>query len=116
MLLRVVIPVGFMPSGITGGWYLELCPDGMPEQVMVAIFGEHHAHHGTGSDNLFFECDYGNGTTGAFALHCQHNNPGIVAQARPFSAFAYEQLPTARLRSFQSRDPPSVIRYPAKFT
>ena len=79
MLLRVAIPVGFMPSGITGGWYLELCPDGMPEHVMVALYGEHHAHHGAGSDNLFFECDYGSGATGAFALDCQHNRPGHCA-------------------------------------
>ena len=116
MLLRVVIPVGFMPSGITGGWYLELCPDGMPEHVMVALYGEHHAHHGAGSDNLFFECDYGSGATGAFALDCQHNNPGIVPPVKPFSAFQYERLPTARLSGFQSRAPPSVVRYPANLT
>ena len=83
LLLRIAIPVGFMPSGITGGWYLELCPDGMPEHVMVALYGEHHAHHGAGSDNLFFECDYGNGATGAFALDCQHTDPGHCAAGQP---------------------------------
>jgi hypothetical protein len=116
LLLRIVIPVGFMPSGISGGWYLELCPDGMPEHVMVALYGEHHAHHGAASDNLFFECDYGNGAAGAFAFGCGHNNSFIVPLAGLLSSFDSIQHPTARLSGFQSRAPPAVVRYPANLT
>ena len=116
LLLRVAIPVGFMPSGISGGWYLELCPDGMPEHVMVALYGEHHAHPGAASDNLFFECDYGNGAAGAFAFSCGHNNSSIVPLAGLLSSFDSIKLPTARLSGFQSRAPPSVMHYPTNLT
>lgn len=116
LLLRVMIPVGFMPSTVAGGWYLELCPDGMPEHVMVTLYGEHHAHHGAGDDSLFFECDYGTGATGAFALAGGSDDHGLLPQARPLAKLQQIKPPFAPLFGFQSRAPPSVVRYPANLT
>lgn len=45
MLLRVVVPAGFMPSSLSEGWYLALCPDGVPVAWMVEFLG--HDHHGS---------------------------------------------------------------------
>ena len=67
LLLRVAIPSGFMPSSVSDGWFLQLCPDGLPTHVMVALFGEHHFHRGSDSDT-FFQCDYDSGVIGDVLL------------------------------------------------
>jgi hypothetical protein len=43
--LRVLVPVGYMPSAVSGGWILQLCPDGLSPQVMARLLGGGHAHH-----------------------------------------------------------------------
>ena len=64
LLVRVAIPTGFMPSSMDDGWYLQLCPDGMPTHIMVALFGEDHSHHGQPDEDTFFQCDYDSGVVG----------------------------------------------------
>ena len=110
MALRVMVPVGFMPSSTANGWYLELCPDGLPTQVMVALFGEHHAHHG-GDDNSFYECDYGGGTVGAALLDTGAPFATAFAAADPVAADDTSLPAGTRVLGFRSRAPPSVVRY-----
>ena len=65
LLLRVMVPAGLMPADTDSGWYLKICPDGMPVAVMVAVFGDQHAHHhhhdGGHSDHStdYQQCDLG---------------------------------------------------------
>lgn len=52
-----------MPADISGGWYLEICPDGLTPAAMQVLMGEHHHHHQGVDDqatNLVF-CDLGAG-------------------------------------------------------
>jgi len=69
MLLRVAVPVGFMPSSLADGWYLKLCPDGMSDSAMMALLGQHdHSHHhqsGDSSEQSFDQCDLGSGFASA---------------------------------------------------
>jgi hypothetical protein len=80
MLLRVVIPSGYMPSSLADGWYLQFCPDGIPSAVMALLIGDdshHHHHHGDMADamksgsesdsaSMFNQCDIGGGFASAF--------------------------------------------------
>ena len=49
--LRVLVPVGYMPTAVSGGWFLQLCPDGLSPQVMAGLMGGGHAHHHHHADN-----------------------------------------------------------------
>ena len=46
LVLRIAVPAGYMPANLGDGWFLALCPDGMPAHVMVAWLGPQHQHHG----------------------------------------------------------------------
>ncbi len=105
LLLRVAVPVGFMPSSVGHGWYLELCPDGMPVSLMVELYGEHHAHHGA-DDNVFYECDYGGGVVGAVALDCGVFACGLDPASGPVAAPGTSPLWHAPFYGFRSRAPP----------
>lgn len=113
MLLRVAIPTGFMPSSINDGWFLQLCPDGMPTHVMVALFGKHHLHHGDSNGGTFFECDYDGGAIGdallAQALLCCTAPVAntLVASNNEFRALK------KRVLGFSARAPPTHLRLTA---
>ena len=70
LLLRVFVPAGFMPTDVGGGWYLEICPDGLTPAAMQVFVGDdhHHHHHNRGdqaeSANPVF-CDLGAGFASA---------------------------------------------------
>jgi len=113
LLLRVVIPVGFMPSGIAGGWYLELCPDGLPRQVVVALFGEHyahHGHHGVGGGVSVYHCDYGGGAAGAWLLDHTVVPLGRFPAATLLFAPDEHRAAVSQWYGFRSRAPPSSVR------
>ena len=44
--LRALIPAGFMPGSAADGTLLQLCPDGMTQAEMQALFPNDHHHHG----------------------------------------------------------------------
>ena len=46
LLLRVLVPVGYMPAKLSEGWPVQLCPDGMSAAAMTALLGDQHQHHG----------------------------------------------------------------------
>ncbi|MEQ9451034.1 MAG: hypothetical protein RJQ07_05565 [Pseudomonadales bacterium] len=54
LLMRVAIPAGLMPN--QDGWFLKICPDGMPARV-AAVFGDEHAHHHQPDNELSAQCD-----------------------------------------------------------
>ncbi|MFK7915321.1 MAG: hypothetical protein AB8B93_15515 [Pseudomonadales bacterium] len=45
LLLRVLVPVGYMPAALADGWPVQLCPDGLSSAAMTALLGEQHQHH-----------------------------------------------------------------------
>lgn len=48
--LRALTPDGYMPAAADSGLLFELCPEGMPAEVMQALGGGHHHHHGDDTD------------------------------------------------------------------
>ena len=110
ILVRMAIPTGFMPSSVGDGWYLQVCPDGMPAEVMVALFGESHAHHGEHEAETFFQCDYDSGVVGdlvvdgSFALFSDFipNHP-----VKPGTEFLFAKTSP---NQFRPRAPPEHSR------
>jgi|GEM_PF-892565 hypothetical protein len=110
MLVRVSIPTGFMPASVDDGWYLQLCPDGMPAHVMVALFGEHHAHHGGSADSTFFECDYDSGASGAVLIDSSMHAASEFDTSNARYAAVTTLTSSKRLLGFRSRAPPLFLR------
>lgn len=51
LVLRALIPVGYMPGNLTAGEFMVLCPSGLSgELILQAIGGEHHHHADAGID------------------------------------------------------------------
>ena len=47
LALRALTPEGYMPAAQGSGLLFELCPEGMPAEVMQVLSGGgHHHHHG----------------------------------------------------------------------
>ena len=46
LVLRAIVPVGYMPGSLDSGLLFEMCPDGMPA-AMVQALGGHHDHGGS---------------------------------------------------------------------
>ncbi len=52
--VRALTPLGYMPASADTGLLYELCPEGVPAEIMRALSGGgHHHHHGGhhGEDN-----------------------------------------------------------------
>ena len=92
LLLRVLVPAGFMPTDVSGGWYLEICPDGLTPAAMQVFMGDdhqyhhHHGHHNHAdnaeSANPVF-CDLGAG----FASALIDTSPAATTVVRPSTDF-----------------------------
>ena len=51
LALRALTPDGYMPGSADSGLLYELCPEGMPAEIMQALGGNnHHHHHGGDSE------------------------------------------------------------------
>ncbi len=48
LTLRALTPDGYMPGSKGSGLLFELCPSGMPVEIMQALAGDNHHHHGHG--------------------------------------------------------------------
>ena len=47
LMVRAVIPLGYMPGNVLAGEFMVLCPTGLP--AGFALSGEHHHHADTGT-------------------------------------------------------------------
>ncbi len=60
LVLRVLVPAGLMPNAVAdNGWYLSICPDGLPAQLAHKLLG--HAHHMDKPGSELVQCDLGAG-------------------------------------------------------
>ncbi|MEM9620901.1 MAG: hypothetical protein AAF993_04580 [Pseudomonadota bacterium] len=105
--LHIFVPPGFMPASVSDGWYLKWCPDGMPAEVMHALFGHAH-HHAHDSDASFAQCDL----SGLYA-DIDQQPPGLEgADATPPLA----NPPTVLSLFTSSANPGYFSRAPPRFT
>ena len=67
LVLRVLVPVGYMPAALSAGWPVQLCPDGLSSAAMTALLGEQHQHHGMH----------------AMPVGAHHGDHGVTEQPQP---------------------------------
>jgi len=118
MLLRILVPTGFMPGSLASGWYLVLCPDGISSSTMAVLMGEsgHHHHHmpqgdtGTSKDNEYKQCDLGSGFSSAAIYQSADLVMGLF-----LALLTIWQASSLRLQRFASqylaRGPPNKLQY-----
>ncbi len=66
--VRALTPLGYMPAAAGTGLLYELCPDGMPAEIMHALSGGgHHHHHGGDKPGASESCPIGHMLASAIA-------------------------------------------------
>jgi len=112
LALRALAPDGYMPGSADSGLLYELCPEGMPVEIMQALAGDnqHHHHHG----------DDGEATSASGSEQCPIGHmlaSGMAMDSTPASDMlpdtpAYDVAPVAVLFrtpaiGYRSRAPPA---------
>ena len=79
--VRALTPLGYMPAAAGSGLLYELCPEGMPAEVMQALAGggHHHHHHGDDKTGASESCPIGHMLAPAIAA--DFDTPTIVVPA-----------------------------------
>ena len=111
LALRALTPEGYMPAAQGSGLLFELCPEGMPAEVMQALSGGgHHHHHGApGSDTDAAgtsDCPIGHMLASAIAHDA--DSAGDIAPDTPTWTIAGARPTQGRRHSiYRSRAPPA---------
>ena len=110
--LRALTPDGYMPGSKDSGLLYELCPSGMPQEVMRVLAGRgHHHHHQHGADDgasvsATEQCPIGHMLASAAAT-----DMSAPTELLPDATFIVPELPAAhsvaRTTAFRSRAPPA---------
>lgn len=112
--LRALAPDGYMPGSKDSGLLYELCPSGMPAEIMQALSADSHHHHHGGQANgdesyptvSAEQCPIGHMLASAVAT-----DTGPVSQVVPDAPRLDDVTTTVRIstRSFayRSRAPPA---------
>ncbi len=114
--LRVLVPVGYMPSAVSGGWILQLCPDGLSPQVMARLLGSGHAHHHHHADDSSSaqpqRCDLGSALSAELGkTECPALPQGEAAELARLAGEP-SQAVSPIFHSYRPRAPPVASRGP----
>jgi len=105
--VRALTPDGYMPGSEGSGLLFELCPSGMPVEVMQALAGDSHHHHGDDSSVAGTEqCPIGHMLASAIAADTgapAEFVPGVDLLDETPVAVTYRSISTA----YRSRAPPA---------
>ncbi len=107
VLLRALVPMGYMPSAAGSGFLFEMCHEAEPARFLAALGGEHthghHAHHqGADDESADESCAFGHLLSQAaiesgISLDLATADPGAplipAPVARPELASRYRQDP-----------------------
>lgn len=112
LLLRASIPDGYMPAPVGGGLLFELCPAGVPAELMQALAGPgtHHHHHDSndtsGAQFDAEQCPIGNLLSAAVAIDAHWITPDVPLLTEPPVAAAQVVASRSELAR-RSRGPPA---------
>ena len=69
LAVRALTPLGYMPASVGTGLLYELCPEGMPAEIMHKLSGGgHHHHHGGDKAGPSESCPIGHMLASAMAV------------------------------------------------
>ena len=111
LLLRAVIPAGYMPAAVGSGLWFELCPEGLPAEFAELLTGDtaHHHHGDADSENAgddAHQCAVGHMLLSAAAMDSTSQAAELTLELPPATTSIYSF--TSRSRTYyQSRAPPA---------
>jgi hypothetical protein len=110
LLLRAVIPAGYMPANAGSGLLFEFCPEGVPAEFMRIVGGNSnhhhsHAHHGesVGDDH---HCPVGHLLLSAAAVDDNWQMDARITASIPVAVFS-DSYESASRTHYRSRGPPA---------
>ena len=116
LALRALTPDGYMPASQGSGLLYELCPSGMPAEIMRALAGGGHAHHdhrhhhggadGEASVSGTEQCPIGHMLGSAMAAGTSPEAE-LLPDAPAFEAVPVVLRANARATVYRSRAPPA---------
>lgn len=113
LLLRAMIPAGFMPAAIGGGFPLQVCPSGLPDGALARLAGEHggHSHHGHHGHHAN-HANHGGHDDGGHAYSAEQCPIAHLIAAAALPALAGAALPAAASPAFPvlAPRPPAAVR------
>lgn len=110
--LRALTPDGYMPGSAQSGLLYELCPDGMPAEIMQALAGDnphHHHHHDSGDTTSVSgteQCPIGHMLASAVAVDTGAL-PDFVPDTPDYDDAPAAMLFRALVTPYRSRAPPA---------
>ena len=109
--LRALAPDGYMPAPAGSGLLFELCPEGVPAEVMQALSGGgHHHHHGaTGAGDSSVgsaDCPIGH-MLSSFAAHDADSDSESTPEALVWTIAGVRPSEGRRHPTYRSRAPPT---------
>jgi hypothetical protein len=108
IVLRAVVPAGYMPAAPGTGLLFELCHDGVPAGFMAALKGHgHHDHHGGHEDHgSAGDCSIGHILALALADAPDVPDLPVLPAAAIYIAMAPRPQPVSRPFAYTARGPP----------
>jgi len=110
LAVRAFAPDGYMPASPGSGLLFELCPDGMPAEIIQALAGSGHHHHGAAQDDDASvgpeQCPIGHMLASAVA-HDADNPPASVPDTQVYAIVAVLPSQGRSQPAYRSRAPPA---------
>jgi len=113
--LRALTPDGYMPGSAESGLLYELCPDGMPAEIMQSLAGggHHHHHHGDNDSPSVSvtvsgteQCPIGHMLASAVAVD-SGSTPDVLPDAPVFDDMPVATFIRTSVTAYRSRAPPA---------
>ena len=110
LLLRAIIPAGYMPAAAGKGLLFEFCPEGVPARFMQVLAGDaghdhgHNDHHGADGDD--HHCPVGHLLLSAVAVDDTFQSIVVPAALAPATTSTYSYTSVTR-SNYLSRGPPA---------
>ncbi|MBT8109323.1 MAG: hypothetical protein KJO27_01240 [Gammaproteobacteria bacterium] len=111
LAVRALTPDGYMPGSAHSGLLYELCPEGMPAEIMQALAGDsHHHHHGGGDDvaspGSSEQCPIGHMLASVIATD-SNTTSDVLPDTPLFNEDAVALIFGAQATGYRSRAPPA---------
>ena len=105
--VRALTPLGYMPASAGTGLLYELCPEGMPAEIMHALSGGgHHHHHGGDEGGVSESCPIGHMLAAAMVVDVETST--VVLPEPPAFILLSSPAIDCRARSHhRCRSPPA---------
>ncbi len=118
VLLRALVPAGYMPGSIETGLPFELCPEGLPASFTTVLdagepqsahhHGGHDGHHGEDGPALS-DCSFGHLLVYGFVDSGVTADSRVEAPGEYVEAASIDVLPVRTVNGHNPRAPPSLV-------